>query len=120
MQEKKWVPVLRWVARIWSLAPILFALAEVIIPDQGAQEGVTVQWTEWLALSIVGVSIIGLALAWRWELQGGWLSMAALIVFLVVFLITVERPFPIFFVFILAIGVPAGLFLTIAYRGNSR
>jgi len=31
-KTKNWVPVVRWVARIWSLAPIIFALAEIVFP----------------------------------------------------------------------------------------
>jgi hypothetical protein len=116
MEEKKWVPVVRWVARIWSLFPILFGLAEIIYPDHGMQEGVVVPWTDWLSLGILGVSIFGLAVAWRWERIGGWISAGALAVFVVVFLITVERSFPTVLIFILGIGTPAALYLIAAYR----
>jgi hypothetical protein len=117
MEEKeKWVPVVRWVARVWSLVPITFGLAEVIFPDHGVQESVVVPWTSWLALSILGISIIGLVVAWRWELIGARISAAAFIVFVVVFLITVERSYPAVLIFILAIGVPAGLFMAVAHN----
>jgi magnesium-transporting ATPase (P-type) len=69
-----------------------------------------------LALAILGISIIGLAAAWRWERIGGWISTAALIIFVVVFLLTVERSYPMVFLFVLGIGVPAGLFLTAAHN----
>jgi hypothetical protein len=32
---RNWVPVVRWVARIWSLGPILFALAQIVFPHPG-------------------------------------------------------------------------------------
>lgn len=115
-ENKRWVPIVRWAARIWSLIPITFGLAEVIFPDHSAQEGVVVPWTSWLALSILGVAIIGLAVAWRWERLGGQISAAAFIVFVVVFLITVERSYPAILLFILGVGVPAGLFLAAAYN----
>ena len=111
--SRSWVRVTRWVARVWSLGPILFVLAEILFPH--AEEGVPVPWTDWLALSMVFISVIGLALAWRWERLGGWISIAALAVFLVLFLITVERSFPAVLIFMVGIGVPAALFLISAY-----
>jgi hypothetical protein len=112
-KTKKWVPIVRWVARIWSLVVILFALAEVLFPH--SEEGVVVPWTEWAALGVLGISIIGLALAWRWERLGGWISVVALAVFVVLFLITVERSFPAVLIFLVGIGAPASLFLVSAY-----
>ena len=116
-KTKKWIPVVRWVARIWSLGPVIIAL--VVIVFSRSEEGVTVPWTDWAALGLLGISVIGLALAWRWERLGGWISVAALAVFLIVFLITVERSFPGFVIFLVGIGVPAVLFLISAYAGRS-
>jgi len=110
---RTWIPVVRWVARIWSLGPILFALAEILFPH--AEEGVIVPWTDWVTLSAAFISVIGLALAWRWERLGGWISLVALAVLLVLFLITVERSFPGVLIFLVGIGVPATLFLISAY-----
>ena len=112
-KTRKWVPVVRWVARIWSLAPILFFLAEIIFPH--SEEGVAIQWVEWVSLGLVATSVVGLALAWRWERLGGWISLGTLSVFLVVFLITNERAFPAFVILLAGIGVPAVLFLVSAY-----
>ena len=111
--SRSWVRVTRWVARIWSLGPILFVLAEILFPH--AEEGVPVPWTDYITLSLVFISVIGLAIAWRWERLGGWISIAALAVFLVLFLITVERSFPAVLIFMVGIGVPAALFLISAY-----
>ena len=117
-KKRRWVPIVRWTARIWSLAPILFLLAEIVFPH--SDEGVTVLWTEWAALSLLAVSVIGLALAWRWERLGGWISLAALVLLLIVFLITVERSTPVWLIFLAGIGVPAVLFLVSAYADNNR
>ena len=111
--SRSWIRATRWIARIWSLGPILFVLAEILFPH--AEEGVPVRWTDWLALSLAFVSVIGLALAWRWERLGGWVSVVALAIFLVLFLITVERYFPAVLIFLVGIGVPAALFLISAY-----
>lgn len=107
--KKGWVKVTRWVARIWSLGLILFALLVILTPD--ANQGVAVPWTDWLNLSIVFISVLGLALAWRWERLGGWIAVISLAIFTVLFLITVERSFPTVLIFLVGIGVPAALFL---------
>lgn len=112
-KSKSWIRVTRWVARIWSLGPILFVLAEILFPH--SEEDVPVPWTDWLALSLAFISVIGLALAWRWERLGGWISVTALAIFLAVFLITVEGTFPAVLIFLAGIGVPAALFLISAY-----
>ena len=114
MEKKTWVPIVRWIARIWSLFPILFALAEIISPGHGIQEDVVVPWTDWLALSILGVSVLGLAIAWRWENIGGWLSLGALVIAMVVFLLTVEHFYPTILIFTFGIGTPAVLYLVAA------
>jgi len=90
--KKGWVKVTRWVARIWSLGLILLSLLVILTPD--VNQEVAVPWTDWLNLSIVFISVLGLALAWRWERLGGWISVVALAVFSVLFMITVERFFP--------------------------
>jgi hypothetical protein len=111
--KKSWVRITRWVARIWSLGPILFALAEILFPH--AEESVPVPWRDWMALSLAFLSVFGLALAWRWERLGGWISLITLAVFTIVFFITVERSFPTGLIFLVGIGVPAVLFLISAY-----
>jgi hypothetical protein len=112
-KTRRWVLVTRWVARIWSLGPILFALAEILFPH--AEEGVEVPLMDWLALSLAFISVIGLALAWRWERLGGWLSLATLVVFTILFTINVERIFPAVLFFMFGIGIPAVLFLITSY-----
>jgi hypothetical protein len=111
--SRSWVRITRWLARIWSLAPILYALAEILFPH--AEEGVPIPWTDYLNLSLIFLSILGLGLAWRWERLGGWISAVSLVIFLVLFLITVERSFPAVLIFAVGIGVPAMLFLISAY-----
>jgi hypothetical protein len=59
--------------------------------------------------------VLGLAIAWRWERLGGWISIVSLAIFTVLFLITVERSFPMVFIFLAGVGVPAVLFLVSAY-----
>jgi hypothetical protein len=79
-----------------------------------------VPWTDWLALILIFIAVLGLAIAWRWERLGGWISVGFLVVFMVVFLITVERSFPTWLIFLVGIGVPAGLFLISDYASTDR
>lgn len=111
--NKSWVRWSRWIARIWSLGPILFVLGEILFPH--SEEGVEVPWTDWLNLSLIFVAVLGLALAWRWERMGGWIAVIFLAVFLVLFFINVERSFPSGLIFLAAVGVPAVLFLISSY-----
>lgn len=111
--RKGWVRVTRWVARIWSLGPVLFALTVVLTRDDNQVE--PVPWTDWLTLSLMFIAVLGLAIAWRWERLGGWISVIFLAIAIVLFFITVERAFPTWLIFLVAIGVPAGLFLISAY-----
>lgn len=116
--RKGWVKITRWVARIWSLGPILFALVEVLFPH--ADENVPVPWTDWLMLGLLFLSVFGLAMAWRWERLGGWVSLISLAVLTILFLINVERSFPAVLIFLVGIGVPAVLFLTSYYASTDR
>jgi cytochrome bd-type quinol oxidase subunit 2 len=115
MDEKKksWVRVTRWVARIWSLGPILFALAHILTRDDNLVE--PVPWMEWVTLSFAFIAVLGLALAWRWERLGGWIAVISLAVFTVLFLITVERYFPAVLINLVGLGVPAALYLISSY-----
>ena len=63
-------PLLRWTARIWTVPVLILFLCNVMTPpQQGYLESMPkVEWI-WFALWVV--SIIALALAWRWEGVGG-------------------------------------------------
>jgi hypothetical protein len=115
---KGWVKITRWVARIWSLGPILFALVEVLFPH--AEENVPVPWTDWMMLGLLFLSVFGLAMAWRWERLGGWVSLVSLAVLTTLFLINIERAFPAVLIFLVGIGVPAVLFLISYYASADR
>lgn len=88
----------RWIARIWSVPLILYALVVLIgtgatalglgSPDPYAvQEELTT--AEYLPPVLLSLSALGLALAWRWEKLGSLLSLAFLIAALVSLLVQV-------------------------------
>jgi hypothetical protein len=75
------VTVVRWVARILSalfiiLCLILFA-GEGVFRDPGSPPLTT---SAIIQLTIMGIGLAGLALAWKWELIGALVALAAYVV----------------------------------------
>ena len=101
--------ILRWVARIWSLPAIIFILGEVIFPHAG---DAAVPFSDWIALGLQITAVIGLAIAWRYEIFGGTLSIITMLSSFVVLSIASEtilwQPGLLWFAFIIA---PASLLL---------
>ena len=55
--------IIRWIARIWSIPILIFALLRAFTPDPYATEPVQVE--DWFLLGLWGVAILGLLVAWR-------------------------------------------------------
>lgn len=72
--------VLRWAARIWSIGPLFFVLAQLASPQ--TNPSVEVPWFDWLLVGVMAASVLSLALAWWREWLGGWLSVVLLAAFL--------------------------------------
>lgn len=70
--------IIRWIARIWSILVFVVALLEIFTPDPNATEPVPV--ADWFLLSLWGVAILGLLVAWRWELVGGIITIATMFI----------------------------------------
>ena len=70
------VKIYRWIARIWSILIFAFTLLRIFIPDPYATEPVPA--SDWFLLSLWGVAILGLLIAWRWELIGGIVTIATM------------------------------------------
>ena len=125
----KWI---RWLARIWSVPIIFFAvvflvgtawnLATTGVADPHAVEGYP--WTENLPPIFIFLSILGLAIAWRWERLGA----TSALVFQVALILTlffqtpITEDFPrtaIPYVLWVILAVPAVLFLAAWWRSKS-
>ncbi|MEJ2448130.1 MAG: hypothetical protein P8Y37_09360 [Anaerolineales bacterium] len=122
---------IRWIARIWSVPLVLYALVVLVgtaatwlglgSPDPYAvQDQLTT--TEYLPPVLLSLSALGLALAWRWELPGSLISLVFLAAALISLLFQVplngltwatSTPYWL----CLAALVPAVLFLISALRG---
>lgn len=82
MSETPAVPrfanALRWTARIWSGVVFAIAILEIAFPDPYATEPVPA--VDWFLLSLWGVAVLGLAVAWRREAIGATVTIAAMFV----------------------------------------
>lgn len=71
--------ILRWGARVLGGMIVLFwgfFLLAHLFGDAGSPSRPLV-WTDYLSLGAIIVAVIGLALAWKWELLGAVISLIA-------------------------------------------
>lgn len=108
-EKDKKLLVLRWLARIWSLPAILFMAAELLLPK--SEEGVKEELITYIVVGTLFLAAFSLLLAWFKEKLGGWISLGSLVVFFILYWITRGEFFPYFWLILLSIGIPAGLFL---------
>jgi hypothetical protein len=71
------VKIIRWIARIWSLLIFVFVVIRLFLPDPNATEPVPAE--DWFLLSLWGVSVLGLLVAWRWEPVGAIITIASML-----------------------------------------
>lgn len=100
---------LRWIARIWSLLILAFVVARIFMPDPYATEPVPPE--DWFLLSLWGVAILFLLVAWRWELVGGILAIATMFVRELAWVLIKGQWFVGFLILWAAVVPPAILFL---------
>ena len=67
---------IRWIARGWSLLVAGFVVFMILSTDPYATEPVPAE--DWLLLGFWGVAVLGLLIAWRWELQGAVITLASI------------------------------------------
>lgn len=70
------VGIIRRIACIWSILLFVFVLFMILTPDPYATEPVPT--ADWFLLSLWGVAILALLLAWKWELLGAVIAMATM------------------------------------------
>jgi hypothetical protein len=106
------VKITRWIARIWSILVFAFALMVIFVPDPYATE--PVPFTDWFLLSLWGVAILGLLLAWRWELAGGIITIATMF-FRELAWVILKGPWLVNFLIVWALVVPPAILFIIAW-----
>jgi hypothetical protein len=124
----KWM---RWIARIWSVPIIVFALLFLIgtawnlattgVADPHAVEGYP--WTENLPPIFLLLSILGLGIAWRWERLGAIMALVFQLALIVALLIQtpIARDFPrtaMPYVLWVIVTIPGVLFFAARWRSK--
>ena len=81
--KTKYIKILRWTLRVLSGVIILFSLIWFIgtIGDYSEDPMST---NAIIQLSITGIGLIGLGLAWKWELTGGIIALVAYLVLAII------------------------------------
>jgi hypothetical protein len=120
MSETPAVPrsaqTIRWIARIWTSILLAVVVLEIITPDPYVTEPVPA--ADWFLLSLWGVAILGLLLAWRWEVAGAAAAITAMCLREIAFFFVKGFWHPAFLLVWVFIIPPAVLFL--AARGLER
>lgn len=106
------VKVLRWIARAWSLFALGLALLIAFTPDPYAVN--SIQPREIFMLSLWGLAILGLLLAWRWERLGALLTMLIMPIRELVYIL-VYREWTINFLLIWALVIPPAVMYLLAW-----
>ena len=102
------IALLRWIARVWSIASLGLILA-FFIGEGFSPAQVSVK--EWLGLLFFPVGVVaGMVVAWRHEGWGGGIATASLLAFYGVYGYLLNGAFPRGWAFA-AIGAPGVLFL---------
>mgnify|MGYP001039902201 CR=1 FL=1 len=69
---------IRFAARVWGGLVFLVAVLMIVMPDPEATEPIPVE--DWFLLSLWGVAVLGLVIAWRWPVVGAILTLATMFV----------------------------------------
>jgi hypothetical protein len=103
------VKIIRWIARIWSI----IVTASVLLMFFGSHSGPSeaIPPVDMLLLSLTAVAILGLFIAWRWELVGGLFTIAMMFIREIAWVILKGQWLVAFLILWVLIVPPAILFL---------
>lgn len=77
------INIIRWVARIWAALMVAFMLfmfgAHIVDDGLGLPFNLTAR--DGLMMASMFILVLGLALAWKWEKLGGWMTVLGLVAF---------------------------------------
>ena len=103
------VKAIRWTARIWSILVAVLLLLIFFEPDTAGPGPIAAVDT--FLLSLTGLAILGLFVAWRWELVGGIFTIAMLFIREIAWVILKGNWLAGFLILWVLIAPPAILFL---------
>lgn len=114
MQKKKdkskLIKTFRWIARIASILVLVLAIAILVTPG-GDSDTEPLPLGYWILTVMWLVGVFGLLMAWRWELAGGIVAIAALIARDMFYFSLSGRSFVDFKMVWLPIAIPALLYI---------
>ena len=108
---------LRWVARVWSVFALLLALGMLVTSGLEARNE-PLPLLFWILLTLWCAAVLGLLVAWRWELVGGMIALAAMVVRELVYFSHSGQAFVNFWMVWLPILMPAMLFILVWRLGR--
>jgi lysylphosphatidylglycerol synthetase-like protein (DUF2156 family) len=106
----KLIKLIRWLARIASILVLALAIAILVTPDT-QDEGEPLSLVYWILMIMWLLGVFGLLMAWRWELAGACIAIAALIFRDMFYFSLSRRSFVDFKLVWLPILIPALLFI---------
>ncbi len=120
--QDKLTRILRWVARIWGAIIIvitaLIFLGEILFPHT---EGPYPFYENLMPLSLL-ISVLGLAIAWRWEIRGGVITIIFSLVNLALYwgIRGVGRGLAMVVLITMPVVIPGILFLICGLRSSEK
>jgi len=102
------VRVVRWIARIWSSLMAVAGLLMAVVPDPYVVH--PIPRSDWLELGFYWLALVGLLLAWRWELLGAAVCLLGLVGHTVAFRVA-SGTWHVQTLPIIVLGAPAVVFL---------
>ena len=98
------ISFLRWAPRVCSLLVLALFLFLVTGEFTNPHSGPPTLFREWAGIALLVASIVGMLVAWNWELAGALISLLALIAFSV--MVRLSRPDA-----LIALALPGVLYL---------
>jgi hypothetical protein len=111
------VKTIRWIARIWSILVTVSAVLIFFSPDSFTP-GMIAPVDAFL-LSLTGLALFGLFVAWRWELTGGIFTLSMLFIREIAWLI-LKGQWMLGFLMLWVLIVPPAILFLIAWRVTRR
>ena len=105
--------IIRWVARILSLILFLFVLVRIFTPDPTITEPVPAE--DWFLLSLWGISILGLMVAWKWEVVGSIITIGTMFLREIVWVL-LKGDWEVNFLIVWAIVLPPAILYLVAWK----
>jgi len=103
------IKTIRWLARILGVLVVIFWILKILDPQSGDLQQVAP--VDAFLLSLTGLALAGLLLAWRWELAGGIFTLVMLFIREIAWVILKGNWMIGFLILWVMIATPAILFL---------